>query len=45
MVKEPACQCRRCKRWFDSWVGKIPLEEGMKTHSSILVENTMDSGA
>ena len=23
--KEPACQCRRCKRlWFDLWVGKIP---------------------
>ena len=36
--KEPACQCRRCKKWgFDPWVGKIPLEEGMATHSSILV--------
>ena len=24
-VKEPACQCRRCKRCgFNSWVGKIP---------------------
>ena len=24
--KEPACQCRRCKRrGFDLWVGKIPL--------------------
>ena len=23
--KEPACQCRRCKRYrFDPWVGKIP---------------------
>ena len=23
--KEPACQCRRCKRCgFDPWVGKIP---------------------
>ena len=23
--KEPACQCRRCKRcWFDPWVGKMP---------------------
>ena len=21
---------------FDPWVGKIPLEEGMATHSSIL---------
>ena len=35
--KEPACQCRRHKRHrFDPWVGKIPLEEGMATHSSIL---------
>ena len=35
--KEPACQCSRCKRHrFDPWVGKIPLEEGMATHSSIL---------
>ena len=24
-AKEPACQCRRCKRHrFDHWVGKIP---------------------
>ena len=23
--KDPACQCRRCKRrWFSPWVGKIP---------------------
>ena len=23
--KEPACQCRSCKRWgFNPWVGKIP---------------------
>ena len=35
--KEPICQCRRYKRCeFDPWVGKIPLEEGMATHSSIL---------
>ena len=35
--KEPACQCRRLKRpGFDPWVRKIPLEEGMATHSSIL---------
>ena len=35
--KEPACQCRRIKRCrFDLWVGKIPLEEGLATHSSIL---------
>ena len=35
--KEPACQCRRHKRpRFDPWVRKIPWEEGMATHSSIL---------
>ena len=35
--KEPAYQCRRCKRpGFYRWVGKIPLEEGMATHSSII---------
>ena len=35
--KKSACQCRRCKRQgFDSWVGKIPLEEGVATHCCIL---------
>ena len=35
--KEPACQYRRCRRCgFDLYVGKIPLEEGMATHSSFL---------
>ena len=35
--KEPACQCRKCRRnRFDPWVGKIPPEEGMATRSSIL---------
>ena len=35
--KEPAYQCRKHKRCgFDPWVGKIPLEEGMATHSSSL---------
>ena len=33
--KEPACQCRRHKRW--EFLGQEdPLEEGMATHSSIL---------
>ena len=33
--KEPACQCRRCKRCrFDPW--EDPLEKKMATHSSIL---------
>ena len=35
--KEPACQCKRLKRWgSDPWFRKIPLEEDMATHSSIL---------
>ena len=35
--KESSCQCRRCKKFrFESWVRKIPLEEEMATHSSIL---------
>ena len=35
--KEPAWQCRRCKRrGFDPWVGKIPLDEGVTTPSSIV---------
>ena len=32
--KEPNCQCRRFG--FDPWEEKIPLEEEMATHSSIL---------
>ena len=36
--EELACRCRRHKRLgFNPWVRKIPLEEGMATHSSILV--------
>ena len=35
--KEPACNAGDVKRHrFNPWVGKIPLEEGMATHSSIL---------
>ena len=35
--KESACQCRNCWRLgFNPWVGKIPLEEEVATHSSIL---------
>ena len=35
--KESACQCRRHKGCgFNPWVGKIPLEEGMAAHSSLL---------
>ena len=32
--KEPVCQCGT--PGFSPWVGKIPLEEEMATHSSIL---------
>ena len=32
-------------RGFEPWVGKIPLEEEMATHSSVSLENSMDSGA
>ena len=35
--KEPTSLCKRGKRCgFDPWVRKIPLEEGIATHSSIL---------
>ena len=35
--KEPACQCRRRKRWgFNPWIRKIPWNTGMETHSNIL---------
>ena len=35
--KESSCQCRRCKKFrFKSWIRKIPLEEEMATHCSIL---------
>ena len=34
--KESACQCRR--RRFDPWVGTIPLEKEMATHSGILAQ-------
>ena len=35
--KEAASQCRRHKRCrFDPWVRKVPLEEGVATHSHIL---------
>ena len=37
--KESACQCRRHRRCgFSPWIRKIPLEEKMATHSSILAQ-------
>ena len=39
---ESICQCRRRGRCgFDPWVRKIPLEEGMETHSSILARKIL----
>ena len=36
-IKDSACQCRRCNKCrFSPWVGKIPLEQEMAAHSSIL---------
>ena len=31
---------RRQETWFDPWVGKIPLEKGMATHSVFLPEKS-----
>ena len=37
VVKNPPTNAGDVKRYrFDPWVRKIPLEEGMATHSSIL---------
>ena len=36
--KEPACQCRRQKRWrLKPWFGKIPWKRKMATHFCILI--------
>ena len=44
--KEPACQCRRCKRFrFDLWVGKIPGEGNGNLLQYSSLENLMDRGA
>ena len=46
-VKNPPANAGDIMRGrFDSWVGKIPLEKGMATHSSILAcRIPMDRGA
>ena len=42
--KEPACQCRRCKRhWFDPCVGKIPWRRAWQPTPCL--ENPLDRGA
>ena len=45
--KEPPCKRRRHKRLrFNPWIGKIPQEEGMATHSQhSCLEHPMDRGA
>ena len=44
--KEPACQCRRCKRcWFDSWLGRSPAGGHGNPLQYSCAENPMDSGA
>ena len=44
--KEPACQCRRCKRWgFHPWVRKIPLRSAGNPLQYSSLENLMDWGA
>ena len=44
--KEPACQCRRCKRCrFDPWVGKIRWKEHGDPLQSCCLENPKDKGA
>ena len=40
--KGSACRCRRHR--FDSWVGKIPLEKEVATHSSILTSRIEEPG-
>ena len=44
--KEPACQCRRCKRLgFDPWVGKIPWRKAWQPTPVFSWKNPMDRGA
>ena len=44
--KEPAYQCRRCKRLgFDSWVGKIPWMRAWHPTPVFCLENPMDRRA
>ena len=44
--KEPACQCKRCKRCgFDPWVGKIPWRRYGNPLQYSCLENPLDRGA
>ena len=46
VVKNLPANAEGMRDWmFDPWVGKVPLEEGMATHSRILAwSNPMDRG-
>ena len=44
--KEPACQCRRCKRYgFNPWARKIPWRRAWQPTLYTCPENPMDRGA
>ena len=44
--KEPACQCRRCKRrGFDAWVRKISWRRKWQPTPGFCLENPMERGA
>ena len=44
--KEPACQCRRCKRCgFYPWVRKMPWSRKWQPTSVLGLENPLDKGA
>ena len=46
VVKNLPANAGDIRHKFDPWIGKIPLEEGMATHSSILAWRIrMDRGA
>ena len=46
MVKNQPANAGDLRLEFDSWIGKIPLEEGLATHLSILAWRIpMDRGA
>ena len=36
MIKNPSANAGDIRAWVNPWIGKIPLEEGMATHSNIL---------
>ena len=44
--KEPACQCRRCRRsGFNPWVGRFPGEGNGNSLEYSCLENPMNQGA